>query len=142
MKHPKTRFARIDSELAEDAATAENEELKAWFTEAINDEKIQVSLQELSDPELPAIVLLSEQSRRMLEMGISFGMADAAEKFPEQLTLVVNTKNAIVGKITAENHDTYCHQIFDLAMLAHRPLSSEKMGAFLKRSYEILNGNA
>ena len=142
MKHPKTRFARIDSELAEDAATAENEELKAWFTEAINDEKIQVSLQELSDPELPAIVLLSEQSRRMLEMGISFGMADAAEKFPEQLTLVVNTKNEIVGKITAENHDTYCHQIFDLAMLAHRPLSSEKMGAFLKRSYEILNGNA
>lgn len=142
MKHPKTRFARIDSELAEEAATAENEELKAWFTEAINDEKIQVSLQELSDPELPAIVLLSEQSRRMLEMGISFGMADAAEKFPEQLTLVVNTKNAIVGKITAENHDTYCHQIFDLAMLAHRPLSSEKMGAFLKRSYEILNGNA
>lgn len=142
MKHPKTRFARIDSELAETAATAENEELLAWFTAAVNDEKIQVSLQELSDPELPAIVLLSEQSRRMLEMGISFGMADAAEKFPEQLTLVVNTKNPIIGKITAENHDTYCRQIFDLAMLAHRPLSAEKMGAFLKRSYEILNGNA
>lgn len=142
MKHPKTRFARIDSELAETGESAENAELAAWFTSAVNDEKITVSLQALSDSELPAIVLLSEQSRRMLEMGISFGMADAAEKFPEQLTLVVNTKNPLIGKINADNHETYCRQVVDLAMLAHRPLSSERMHAFLKRSYEILNGDA
>lgn len=141
MKHPKTRFARIDSELPESGEVADNEELLAWFTAAVNDEKIKVELKALSDEELPAIVLLSEQSRRMLEMGISFGMTDAAEKFPEQLTLVVNTKNAIVGKINADNHKTYCPQIFDLAMLTHRPLSSAKMSAFLKRSYEILNGH-
>ena len=74
-------------------------------------------------------------------MGISFGMADAAEKFPEQLTLVINTKNPLIGKITADNYKTYCPHVFDLAMLAHRPLSAEKMGIFLKRSYEILNGS-
>lgn len=141
MKHPDTRFARIDSELAESAENTENEELSAWFKEAMGEEKVEVRLQELSDKDLPAIVLLSEQSRRMFEMGVSFGMTDAAEKFPEQLTLVINTQNPLIGKINAENHARYCRQIYDLAMLAHRPLPAEKMTAFLKRSYEILNAD-
>lgn len=141
MKHPDTRFARIDSELAESAENTENEELSAWFKEAVGEEKVEVRLQELSDKDLPAIVLLSEQSRRMFEMGVSFGMTDVAEKFPEQLTLVINTQNPLIGKINAENHARYCRQIYDLAMLAHRPLPAEKMTAFLKRSYEILNAD-
>ena len=37
-----------------------------------------------------------------------------------------------------ENVSTFCKQLYDLAMLAHKPLSPEEMTAFVQRSNEVM----
>ena len=58
-------------------------------------------------------------------------------------TLVLNANNELV-KYVFENPDgemteTVCRQLYDLAVLANRPLSAEELTRFVQRSNEILS---
>ena len=44
----------------------------------------------------------------------------------------------VVEHKDSENTNIICKQLYDLAMLAHKPLSPEEMTAFVKRSNEIM----
>ena len=65
-----------------------------------------------------------------------------ASMFGSQATLVLNANHPLVQFLVAnkdsENVSIICKQLYDLAMLAHKPLSPEEMTAFVKRSNDIM----
>ena len=85
----------------------------------------------------------SEENRRMEEMMKMYGMSgmDSA-MFGSKATLVLNANHPLVKFLTenkeSENVTVICKQLYDLAMLAHKPLSPEEMTAFVQRSNEIM----
>ena len=74
----------------------------------------------------------------------SYGMAgmDPAMFGGQGETLVLNANNALVKYIfenkDSENVPTFCEQLYDLAVLAQRPLPAEAMTKFVARSNEIM----
>ena len=44
----------------------------------------------------------------------------------------------LVANKDSKNVSIICKQLYDLAMLAHKPLSPEEMTAFVKRSNDIM----
>ena len=57
-------------------------------------------------------------------------------------TLVLNANHPlvqyVVGNKESENVPLICKQLYDLAMLAHKPLDPESMTAFVKLSNDIM----
>ena len=101
---------------------------------------MKVETASLATSDMPAIINLSEETRRMQEMSAMLG--SAMPNMPEDKKLIINTSSDIVKKIKVggdkELNNLICNYIYDLALLAHKPLSSEQMTAFLKRSNDIL----
>jgi len=86
----------------------------------------------------------------MMEMVEAYGNgADLKAMFanvkPEE-TLVLNRSNGLVKHLLSmtekeekkEDVSLLCHQIYDLALMSHRPLSSEEMTSFIDRSNTLL----
>lgn len=148
-------FARIDSDLnehlkAEDHLSEEDkikaiEKLETMFKEALKLEKINLKLEAMKTEDLSAMVVLSEESRRMQDMMRMYGMAGMnPDMFKTETTLILNSKNALV-KHLIENEsveeDTkmlICEHLYDLAMLSHAPLSPEAMTEFIKRNNQLM----
>ena len=57
-------------------------------------------------------------------------------------TLVLNAGNALVQYVfehkDEESVNLFCEQLYDLAMISHKPLAPEAMTKFIARSNEIL----
>jgi len=146
-------FARIDSDLSdvlknEDAADERDvEALTALFKKTLANDDLKIKVENLKTDDVPAVILLSEQSRRMQEMSSMFGgMGTMPDMFQNEETLVLNRTNALVGKMIdiaadenrAEDAALICAQLYDLAMMSHKPLASDAMNAFVARSAKIL----
>lgn len=141
-KEKDLKFARIDSDIGEalkDGEAGDGEEIEKKFKETMGDDKLTVKVEKLKAPETPAVILLSEYERRIQDMsamyGQSFGDVEA------KTTIVLNMENDIVKaipKLEGDNLKLVCEHIFDLAKLAHKPLSADEMSAFITRSTKIL----
>ena len=113
------------------------------FRKVLNNEKLDVKVEKLKDENIASMAVLSEESRRMEEMMKMYGMSgmDSA-MFGSKATLVLNANHPLVKFLTenkeSENVTVICKQLYDLAMLAHKPLSPEEMTAFVQRSNEIM----
>ena len=107
---------------------------------AIGDEKIAVRADALKNQDVPAVMLLSEQSRRMQDMARMYRMD--LSTLPMEQTLVLNSSHPLLQRIAAmeegEEKQMLCRQVYDLAMMSHRPLKSEEMAAFIKRTQQLL----
>ena len=141
-KNKEIKFKRIDAAIAGNAEkSTENNALINKFKEAIGDDKIKVECANLINTKLPAVINLSEESRRMQEM--SAMIMGKIGDIPEDITLVLNLSSPIVSKLVsstdAEFNKLVCNYIYDIAMMAHRPLSSDRMTAFIERSNDILS---
>ncbi|MEA4888101.1 MAG: molecular chaperone HtpG [Clostridiaceae bacterium] len=154
-KNQGKKFKRVDAELGgSDGDNTHAEALTKLFRDATGQEKLEVKIKALGADALPAMILESEESRRMQEMRKQFermqGGGDEAmdidSLFPLQLTLVVNEDQPLVGRLNAladipgnEAQTTLlAKQIYDLARLGHGSLTAEDMAEFLKRSTGIL----
>ena len=145
------RFQRIDAELTEDftedvdadALKEEQETLTEVFRKALGKEQLEVQVNKLKNENVSSMITLSEDSRRMQDMMKAYGMAgmDPAMFGGQGETLVLNANNALVKYIfenkDSENVPTFCEQLYDLAVLAQRPLPAEAMTKFVARSNEI-----
>ena len=153
-KHDNVKFQRIDADVHESlkAEVAEEEKetfqknadsLTEIFRKVLNNEKLDVKVEKLKDENIASMAVLSEESRRMEEMMKMYGMSgmDSA-MFGSKATLVLNANHPLVKFLTenkeSENVTVICKQLYDLAMLAHKPLSPEEMTAFVQRSNEIM----
>ena len=141
-KNNDVKFKRIDSSVEDtiDKSAESDTELIDLFKECIGDKDLKVETASLATSDMPAIINLSEETRRMQEMSAMLG--SAMPNMPEDKKLIINTSSDIVKKIKVggdkELNNLICNYIYDLALLAHKPLSSEQMTAFLKRSNDIL----
>lgn len=147
------KFLRIDADLgealkvsqpeaeSEDAKKAQEEEnnkLIECVKSCLPDEKLEYKVESLKATETPAVILLSEYARRIQDMNKVLGESFAPEG---QVTLVLNSENEIVKKIpslTEENRKLVCEHIYDLALMAHKPLSAEQMSKFIARNVKLL----
>ena len=153
-KHPDIQFLRIDADvhdsLKDEVAEEEKESfqkttdsLVAIFRKELGNDKLDVKVEKLKDDNVAAMAVLSEQSRRMEEMMKMYGMSGMdPSMFGSQATLVLNANHPLVQFLVehkrSKNVPIICKQLYDLAMLAHKPLSPEEMTAFVQRSNEIM----
>ena len=146
-KNAGLKFHRIDAEIKQqlkgeqdaEALKDTTEKLQQLFREQLGNEHLQVEVQDLKDEKISAMITLSEQSRRMQEMMKMYGMGDMGST---ETTLVLNANNALVKYVLenpeSEHVSTICHQLYDLALIAHEPLPADEMAAFVERSNEIM----
>ena len=153
-KHQEVQFLRIDADvhdsLKDEVAEDEKEEFQKTtdslveiFRKELGNENLDVKVEKLKDENVASMAVLSEENRRMQEMMKMYGMGGMdASMFGSQATLVLNANHPLVQFLVAnkdsENVSIICKQLYDLAMLAHKPLSPEEMTAFVKRSNDIM----
>jgi len=153
-KDASAKFTRIDSDISDVLKIGEENEdnkeskdkLLEKFKEVVGDKIKEYSIQGLKNEGTPAMVLISEQSRRMAEMQKQFGMSGMGMSFPEEKTLVINDNNAIIKKLMSiqddedkkEKFGLICNQIADLALIGNKELKAEELDSFIKRSNEIM----
>lgn len=148
MKNQNIKFKRIDSALSNISDDDEKDEDKnntliEEFKNELNDDTLKIEVQSLKNASVPAVILLSEESRRMQEMYKSYGQqfAGMANMFHDEFTLVINSNNELVQKLDTLNDDTkklVVNHIYDLAKISHSPLNAEQMSKFIARSNELL----
>lgn len=108
-------------------------------------ENFNVQIQTLKSKDVAGMIILSEENRRMQDMMRQFSMSGMdSSMFPTNESLVLNKNHPLV-QYTLENSDSenettdlIAEQIYDLAMMSHKPLEADAMTAFIKRSNDIM----
>ena len=153
-KNENVKFLRIDADLAdnfvgekltEEQTKEYTDKLSEAFKKATGNDKLVVKVESMKNENVSSVLTVSEESRRMMEMMRVYdmgGMDPAMFGAGEAETLVLNANNKLVKYILdnpeGEYKDMICNQLYDLAVLANKPLSAEKMTAFVKRSNDLL----
>ena len=139
------RFARVDADIADvikgDGEIGESEELKAVFKDILP-EKVTLRFDALKDGSVPAMLNVSEETRRMEEMMRSYGMDMGA--MGGESTLVLNTSSSLVQKLIdmsvtdKEKAKLIASYIYKLSLLSQKKFSAEEMQSFMNDSFDIL----
>ena len=149
------KFRRIDTDLAdvfketsteEDTKTLEEDTktLTDIFKKALGKEQLTVKVEKLKNADTSSMITLSEESRRMQDMMKMYAMPgmDMSMFGGEGETLVLNANNELVQYVLnhaeGENTEMICQQLYDLALLAHKPLSADALTKFVERSNKIM----
>ena len=140
----KYRFLRIDADI--DAALKAGEgdaegdkALTEAFKAALDNTQIAVRAEKFKSDALPAVINVSEMSRRFGEMNAFYGLAGADAD--RDMTLVVNTANPVIQAFTGlddEKKKFVANQVYYLAMLSYKKLSPDEMKAFSANSVKLL----
>ena len=139
-KNPtRVKFMRIDADVdgALKEENGEDKEIEEIFIAALGEKKVKIKTEKLKNAAVPAIVNVSEFMRRMSEMNSFYQMGEA----PEDLTLVVNTANAAVLALKGaeeEKRSRSAMQIYYLALLAYRQLTSEEWDVFTEANTALI----
>ena len=130
--------------LKDDGDKTEIPALKDLFAKVAG-EHTTIAFDRFRDAATPAILNVSEESRRMQDMMKLYKMEGMGD-FPVESTLVLNTASPLVSKLTglcdAGNHDLaemIARQIFALSTMSQRPFTADELNAFLTDSYSILD---
>jgi len=142
------KYVRIDADIANalksDEASAEDKLLSDLFVKVSNNEKLKVEFTALKDGQVPVLLTISEESRRMEEMMKMYAMngMGAMGAFPSEATLTVNTASPLIAKISAmedsKKQEAAAGYLYELAQLSQRKLTAEELQRFLKDSYAVL----
>ena len=149
----KVKFQRIDAglndtmteEADEETLKEQTESLSEIFKKALGKENLEVKVEKFKNENISSMVTLSEETRRMQDMMKMYsagGMGMDDDMFGGGETLVLNSSNKLVQYILdnkeGEHTDMFCKQLYDLAMIANKPLKAEAMTEFIARSNEIM----
>lgn len=142
------KFVRVDAEIAgamtEDANTPACTAVRELF-DRLTGENVTVEVQTLKDSTVPAILTVSEESRRMDDMMKMYAMANEGmdASFPLQSKLILNASSPLVAKLDAESDaekaERIARQVYTLCLLSQRRLTAEELTSFLSDSYDLLN---
>ena len=109
-KDGNVKFTRVDSDLSDvlkdkdaEENKENNEKIIELFKSVIGDKMKEYKVESLKNEKTPAMVLLSEYSRRMSEMQAQFG--GMGMNIPEEKSLVINGNNPIIKKLTSISDD-------------------------------------
>ena len=146
------KFKRIDADVEEALKEKTDEKELEDITKALTDlfrktlgkENLDVHVEKLKDEKISSIITLSEESRRMQDMMKMYGMPGMDPNMfgGAQESLTLNANNSLVQYLfehgDADNAKIICEQLYDLAMLSHKPLEPEAMTKFIARSNKIM----
>ncbi|HZJ83685.1 MAG TPA: molecular chaperone HtpG [Clostridia bacterium] len=153
MKEQSIKFKRVDADIShglKDTVAEDDKEsikvLETMFKDAVGKDELQVKVEALKNSDISAMILSSEESRRMQEMAARFGDMGMDSPFPQEEILVVNRNSGLVkslmelskAKDRDEDIEMICHHIYDLALISHKPLDAEEMAGFIERSSKVL----
>ena len=141
------KFERIDSAVSEmlksdTETTIDTEAIENLFKSSLGKDDVKIKVENLKSTDVSAMIELSEQARRMQEMSAMYGMDNRT--FPSDETLVLNANNNVVKLLLdikdskKDESELLCKQIYDLAVMSHKPLSQEAMTEFITRSNKIM----
>ena len=146
------KFVRVDADVANvlkgDGAAVEDQALVDLFRKVSGDEKLNVKFESLKDADIPMILNVSEESRRMEDMMRMYRMTGGEGEmpaFPTDTTLIVNTASSLITRIggmigaNSEKAESLAAYLYRLCVLSQRRFSADEMQAFLKDSYRILS---
>ncbi len=144
-KREGVHFLRVDAELADSMkgeGAAEIPGVTDLFKKLVP-EQTEIKFEALKDTSVPAILNVSEDSRRMEDMMKMYSVMgqNAPASFPTQATLILNTSNELIASLAdadKEKADLISKQIYTLCLLSQRRLSPEELRQFLTDSYNIL----
>jgi molecular chaperone HtpG len=144
-------FQRIDADLTDNFKEETSEEelkeitdsLTETFRKALGKENLDIKVEKLKNENISSMMTLSEQNRRMQDMMKMYSMQGMDPgMFGSNETLVLNTNNKLVQYIVehkdSENVPMICEQLYDLALISHKPLTPDQMTKFISRSNEIM----
>ncbi len=153
------KFLRVDAEVAEalkgSGEEYKSEALEALFKKISGNEQLTVKFENLKAQNVPAIISISEQSRRFGDMMKMYRMQDAGDGFPgapDEMTLVLNSASPLVRKLGTEaagsgaelvdpipeEVESAAKRLYTLALMAQRRLNADELREFLNDSYKLL----
>ena len=145
-----TKFARIDSDVSEilkgeESVKLDTTAIEELFKANLENDNIKIKVEALKSEDVSGMIELDEQARRMQEMSKMYGMENSFDSTKDE-TLVLNSNNKVVQLLLDLKNDSnkgeetkmLCKQIYDLAIMSHKPLSMEAMTAFVARSNKIM----
>ena len=143
------KFVRIDADVAAalkaEGSAETNETLVSLFKEVSGNKDLKVNFELLKNEKIPAVLNISEESRRMEDMMKMYrlsGGEDDGYAFPTEATLVVNASNSLIKRLAEEgdheNASKIAKQIYTLALLAQRQLTADELQNFLSDSFDLL----
>jgi molecular chaperone HtpG len=155
-KNSDFKFTRIDSNTVDKLIDTESEDTKVdekeaeqfqtIFREALGNEKLDVKVENMSDENTPAIMTISEESRRMKEMMRMMNpQGQSMDDMFGGATIVLNNKNTVVKRIESlwkedkEKATLFINHVYDLASMTQKPLEGDRLTEFVSRSTNILS---
>lgn len=152
-KNEKLRFTRVDADVIEKLIEKKNEvipsklseaektKLKDIFTKNADEKLLTVIVEDLSETDMPAMITQNEFMRRFKDMEKVSGQQGIYGDF-NRYNLVVNGNHPLANRILNESDEakqtTLVQQLIDIALLSQNILTGEKLGNFVKRSFELL----
>ena len=142
------KYLRIDADIAgalkQDGSADAKEDLVKLFQKVSGNDQLKVEFANLKDTSVPALITLSEQSRRMEEMlklyamnGMNLGM----NQYPQEVTLTLNLSSPLISKLESmegDKQEITAAYLYGLAQLSQKKLSAEELQKFLADSYTVL----
>ena len=144
------KFRRIDSNvgaLTGDGDVTESEALTALYREVSGNDKLEVKFMPLKNESVPAMLTVSEESRRMEEMMRMYAMQGgmgSMPAYPVDYTLTVNTASPLTGKLMdfcesdSDKAKLIASQVYRLCLLSQRKLTAEELTDFLAAGFDLL----
>lgn len=145
------KFVRIDADVADalsrDGNVTEQAALTELYRRVSGDEKLDIRYASLKDDSLPAMLTVSEQSRRMEEMMRMYAMQGGMGEmpaFPLEYTLTVNTTAPLTARLLELSEadpakaEVVATQIYRLCLLSQRKLTADELKSFLSGSFDLL----
>jgi len=151
-KFEKTRFTRVDADVIDKLiqkdevqvsklSEEETKKLKELFDNSIEKEKFTVTVESLSENDLPVMLTRNEFMRRYQDMEKLSGQKSFYGAF-EHYNLVVNGNHELASQLLnepdAEKQTALTKQLIDLALLSQNLLTGEKLSEFVKRDLLFL----
>ena len=138
------KFCRVDADVADmlksDDDATELDSLKSLYSEILG-ENASIEFSSLKDESVPAILTVSEESRRMEEM---MRMYNAGTEYPIEYKLTLNTASPLVKKLDGmieSDHDKakrVASYVYKLALLSQKKFSAEEMQEFMREGVALM----
>ena len=150
MNEAGVKFCRVDSEVADvlknEGETSEIAEVSELFKKIVP-EGTKITFESFKNASVPAILNISEQSRRMEDMMKMYSMAGEDTSmmgaFPTDATLILNADSNLIRKLEESGEDAVkekiAKHIYALCLISQRGLGAEELKEFLADSYDILS---
>ena len=138
------KFCRVDADVADllksDDDAAELDSLKSLYCEILG-ENASIEFSSLKDEGVPAILTVSEESRRMEEM---MRMYNAGSEYPIEYKLTLNTASPLVKKLEGmaasdrNKAKRVASYVYKLALLSQKKFNAEEMQEFMREGVALM----